>query len=163
METKTSKIKESKYPFMVQEGTDEFGMPKQVPEKDQYGNITLSLTMDNGDNGLLKAQKDFDRFQVGKEIEYTIEEKESKAGKKYNVIRLPKKDGAGYSGGGGGASKYTPKKKTAYKADMVSFGFSYAKDLFIADKLPEDAKMGTMAELLVKNMWKMLDEIEGLE
>jgi hypothetical protein len=160
MEIKKSKITESKFPFTKQEGVDDFGMPKQVPEKDDYGNVTLSITLENGDNGLLKAQKNFERFKVGEELEYTIEEKESKAGKKYNMLRLPKKDG-GYSGGGG--SKYQPKKKIAYKADMVSFGFSYAKDMAIADKLPEDSKMGEMAVLLVKSMWKLLDEIEGLE
>ena len=161
-EIKKSKITERGFPFLKNAGVDDFGVPKQEPEKDQYGNITLSLTMENGDNGLLKAQKNFERFAVGQEIEYTIEEKESKQGKKYNVIRLPKQDAGGYSGGGGG-SKYQPKKKEAYKADMISFGFSYAKDLMVADKLPGDSKMGEMASMLVKSMWKLLDEIEGLE
>jgi hypothetical protein len=161
MEIKKSKITESKFPFTKQEGVDDFGMPKQVPEKDDYGNVTLSITLENGDNGLLKAQKNFERFKVGEELEYTIEEKESKAGKKYNMLRLPKKDG-GYSGGGGG-SKYQPKKKIAYKADMIGYGFAYAKDMFIADKLPEGVKLADMATAYVKNMWKLLDEIEGLE
>ena len=165
METKKSKIKERKVAFYKEDGVDELGMPKKVPDKDQYGNITFSLTMENGDNGLLKAQKDFERFNEGQEIEYTIEEKESQQGKKYNVIRLPKQDRGSYSGGGG--SRYQPKKKVAYKADMVSFGFSYAKDIFVAGKMPvvddKEVTLGDLGKMLTKTMWKTLDELEGLE
>ena len=164
-EIKKSKITERKIPFLKTEGIDEFGVPKQVPEKDQYGNITFSLTMENGDNGLIKAQKNFERFVEGQEIEYTIEEKESQAGKKYNVIRLPKQDGGSYSGGG--SSKWQPKKRDAYKADCIGYAFGYAKDIFIADKIPEiegkQITLGDLGKMLAKTMWKLLDEIEGLE
>jgi len=161
-EIKKSKITEMKIPFYKAEGVDEFGVPKQVPDKDQYGNVTFSLTMENGDNGLLKAQKNFERFAVGQEIEYTIEEKESKQGKKYNVIRLPKQEGGGYSSGGGSKYYGRAKQKVAYKADQVSFGMSYAKDLLIAGTIEKD-QLGAMAAYLTESMWTQLDKIEGLE
>jgi len=158
METKKSKVTEKKVAFTKEEIDPETGIPTQVAEKDKYGNITLNVSFENGDKGLWKVQKNFDYFKEGQEAEYTIEKKTGSKGNEYFVIGIPKQEKSF-----GGGSKYQPKKKIAYKADMVSFGFSYAKDLMVAEKLPPDTKLGEMAGLLVKAMWKLLDEIEGLE
>jgi len=158
METKKSKVTEKKVAFTKEEIDPETGIPTQVASKDNYGNISFNVAFENGDKGLWKVQKNFDYFKEGQEAEYTIEKKTSSKGNEYFVIGIPKQEKSF-----GGGSKYTPKKKIAYKADMVSFGFSYAKDLMVAEKLPPDTKLGEMAGLLVKTMWKLLDEIEGLE
>jgi len=158
METKKSKVTEKKVAFTKEETDPETGIPTQVASKDNYGNISFNVAFENGDKGLWKVQKNFDYFKEGQEAEYTIEKKTSSKGNEYFVVGIPKQEKSF-----GGGSKYTPKKKIAYKADMVSFGFSYAKDLMVAEKLPRDTKLGEMAGLLVKAMWKLLDEIEGLE
>ena len=158
METKKSKVTEKKVAFTTEVVDSETGIPTQVAAKDNYGNISFNVSFENGDKGLWKVQKNFDYFKEGQEAEYTIEKKVSAKGNEYFVIGIPKQDKSF-----GGGSKYTPKKKIAYKADMIGYGFSYAKDIMIAGKLPEESKLGDMAGLLVKSMWKLLDEIEGLE
>ena len=145
-----SKVIDKQYAFLDGAG---------VPQKDQYGNVSFNIKFENGDEGLWATKPDnADYFKIGEEQEYEITDKTSASGKAYKKITRPQKD---FQKGGG--AKYTPKKKVAYKADMVSFGFSYAKDLMIADKLPEGTKLGEMGPMLVKAMWKMIDEIEGLE
>jgi len=168
METKKSKVTEKKVAFTKEEIDPETGIPTQVPQKDNNGNITFNVSFENGDKGLWKVQKKFDYFQEGKESEYVIEKKISTKGNEYFAISIPKQDKPAYGGG----SKYQPKKKDAYRADMIGYGFSYAKDMQVNDKLlvVEDKEGGVtvgkfvgIATAITKAMWKLLDEIEGLE
>jgi len=167
METKKSKVTEKKVAFTKEEIDPETGIPTQVASKDNYGNISFNVAFENGDKGLWKVQKNFDYFKEGQEAEYTIEKKTSSKGNEYFVIGIPKQDKS-YSGGKQG---WQPKRLADYKADVVSFGFGSAakvfKELAVADKLPHvDGKPVTLGDLgkgVVKTMWKLLDEIEGLE
>jgi hypothetical protein len=170
MEIKKSKV--LKVTQKKKQGVDEHGIPSEVPVEDKYGNHYYIVAFENRDYGDWRVKpngKNIGYFVEGQEAEYTIAEDGEFNGQKQYKIGIPYQD-KGFGGGGG--SKYQPKKKAAYKADMISFGFSYAKDMQIGDKLLmlEDEKGGLtvgkfaeVATLLTKNMWKLLDEIEGLE
>lgn len=145
-------------------------------QADEHGNRIYAIKFDDDPGGWFRT-KNPEYFTVGEEAYYIKEVRRNKADTKDNIwIKKPTKDqmeeaglATGASGSaqksysGGGGAKWTPKKKVAYKADMVSFGFSYAKDLLIADKLPEGTKLGDMGPMLAKAMWKVLDELTELE
>jgi len=168
METKKSKV--LKVVQKKKQGTGEYGIPEDVPLTDKYGNYYYWVSFENKDVGTwcVKPEgKNFNYFKEDQECEYEINEDGEFDGKKQYRISIPKQEKSF-----GGGSKYQPKKKIAYKADMVSFGFSYAKDMQVADKLLmlEDEKKGLtvgkfaeVATAITKAMWKLLDEIKGLE
>jgi len=161
METKKSKVKNVYSEKTKDGGVDpNTGVPLTLPAFAFGSMYCWMYEFENGDKGKNFSPKDKPLWRYQEEAEYVIEEKEDKKGNKW--FKISPKDDTG-ARGAQGASKYQPKKKIAYKADMVSFGFSYAKDLMVAEKLPRDTKLGEMAGLLVKAMWKLLDEIEGLE
>jgi len=68
---------------------------KPLPNQDQYGNFTYSVEFENGESGLLTTKTDqvgSIGLIVGKEFEYDIEKKVSKAGKDWFKISKPQKE-----------------------------------------------------------------------
>jgi len=63
------------------------------PKQDNYGNYTMSITFDNGDNGFFTTKyNDNKSFDAGKEVSYLIEAKPKKSGEgTWNKITLPPK------------------------------------------------------------------------
>lgn len=98
-------------------------------KKDNYGNYSFSIELDNGDKGYYTSKfEDQTKFVVGKESEYVIEEKEGKNGNKYFKITLPESDKQKFGGGG--------KPQVEPRIQMISFAMSYTKDLVVGGKLP---------------------------
>lgn len=63
---------------------------KDLKKKDDYGNNSFIIKFDNGDDGFYRTKSEHaDKFKVGEEIKYLIEEREGKNGAKYNKISLP--------------------------------------------------------------------------
>lgn len=94
---------------------------------DSYGNSSFNVEFANGDKGFYSTKNpDTCKFIVGQEIEYVIEQKESKTGVKYFKVTLPQ---AEQFQKGGGYQKQDP------KVQMISFAASYAKDLAVAGRI----------------------------
>lgn len=97
-------------------------------KKDNYGNYSFIVELDNGDRGYYNSKsEDQTKFVVGKEAEYLIEEKEGRTGNKYFKITVPQADGA--KNFGSGRPQIDP------KTQMISFAMSYTKDLIVGGKV----------------------------
>lgn len=154
--------KMSKCTYKVQKVKSEIdpstGIPTDIPVTDKYGNHYYNIMFENKDYGSWGTKPDGSGyFEVGKEGEYTVEPAPDFNGKKQFRIKKPQKENTF-----GGGAKFTPKKKVAYKADQVSFGMAYAKDLLVAGKITEE-QLGAMAIGITEMMWKQTDKLEGLE
>lgn len=103
----------------------------KLEKQDNYGNTTYIVEFDNLDKGFYTSKSaEQNKFIVGQEAEYEIEQKVGKTGKEYFKVTLPKQDGGGWKGGGGsGRQPVDP------RVQMISFAMSYAKDLVIGGKL----------------------------
>lgn len=102
----------------------------KLDKQDSYGNTTYVVEFENLDKGFYTSKSaDQNKFVVGQEAEYEIEQKIGKTGKEYFKVTLPKQDGGGWKGGGGGRPAPDP------RVQMISFTASYVKDLVIADKV----------------------------
>lgn len=102
----------------------------KLDKQDSFGNTTYVIEFDNLDKGFYTSKSaEQNKFVVGKEVEYEIEQKVGKTGKEYFKITLPKQDGGGGWKGGGGRPPADP------RVQMISFAMSYAKDLVIGGKL----------------------------
>jgi len=105
--------------------------PKKITrfEKvDSYGATSFAIDFENGQGGYYSTKSpDAIKFVVGTEIEYNIEEKESKAGKKYFKITLPSEAAAFKPSAG--------RPQVEPRIQMISFAMAYAKDLVVAGKV----------------------------
>ena len=86
-----------------------------------YGKLySFLVEFENGDSGFYNSKnKDNPKFTVGKEADYTVEEKQGNKGS-YNIIKPVKKDFT------------TTYDKGSSKGGNASFALSYAKDYYIA-------------------------------
>lgn len=104
----------------------------KMDKKDDYGNTSFVVELDNGDKGFYVSKNENQtKFVVGQETEYNIEEKQGKKGAYYKIT-LPQSEKPGY---GGGRPQQDP------RVQMIGYAMSYAKDLVIADKV----KIGDLA------------------
>lgn len=122
--------------------------PTRIEKKDQkdsYGNTSYVVTMDNGDSGFYTSKsEDQNKFVVGVEIEYLIEEKIGKTGRTYHKITLPQAD-QGFQKGGMGRPPQDP------RVQMISFSMSYCKDLIVAGKV-ELKDLPSMFDIIYNEM-----------
>ena len=106
--------------------------PKKITrfdKVDSYGATSFAIDFENGQGGYYSTKTpDAIKFVVGTEIEYNIEEKESKAGKKYFKITLPNEAAAFKPNAG--------RPQVEPRIQMISFAMSYCKDLIVAGKIP---------------------------
>lgn len=102
----------------------------KLDQQDSYGNTTYVVEFENLDKGFYTSKSaDQNKFIVGQEAEYEIEQKIGKTGKEYFKVTLPKQDGGGWKGGGGGRPAPDP------RVQMISFAAAYTKDLVVGGKL----------------------------
>lgn len=101
----------------------------RMEKKDNYGNTSFIIELDNGDKGFYTSKnEDQKKFVVGQESEYLIEQKQGSKGPYYK-ISIPQAEGGGKSFGGG-------KVQVDPKVQMISFAMSYTKDLIVGGKVP---------------------------
>lgn len=101
----------------------------KMDKKDNYGNTSFIIELDNGDKGFYSSKnEDQKKFVVGQETEYLIEEKAGSKGSYYKIT-LPQSE---YQGGGG---KQFGKPAQDPKIQMIGFAMSYTKDLVVAGKV----------------------------
>lgn len=101
----------------------------RMEKKDNYGNTSFIIELDNGDKGFYTSKnEDQKKFVVGQETEYLIEEKQGSKGVYFKITLPQSEGGAGKSFGGG---KPAPDPKT----QMIGFAMSYTKDLIVAGKV----------------------------
>lgn len=99
----------------------------KMDKKDDYGNTSFVIDFENSDNGYFRTKNENQNsFVVGVEVEYTIEEKDGKNGKKYFTIKLPQKEN---NWKGNGRPQQDP------KVNVIGYAMSYTKDLIVADKI----------------------------
>lgn len=99
----------------------------RMEKKDSYGNTSFIVEFQNGDSGFYTSKdENQDKFVVGKEVEYNIEEKTGKTGKTYFKLSLPQAQRPQF----GGRPQADP------KVQMISFAMSYCKDCIVAGKIP---------------------------
>lgn len=97
-----------------------------MEKKDSYGNTSFIVEFQNGDSGFYTSKdENQDKFVVGKEVEYNIEEKTGKTGKTYFKLSLPQAQRPQF----GGRPQADP------KVQMISFAAAYCKDLIVAGKV----------------------------
>jgi len=95
-------------------------------KKDNYGNVSFAIEFSNGDKGFYSTKSENQTaFVAGKDAEYNIEEKQSKAGGIYYKITLPG-EAQPFKGG---------KPQIEPRVQMISFAMSYTKDLVVAGKI----------------------------
>lgn len=100
----------------------------RMEKKDNYGNTSFIIELDNGDRGYYTSKnEDQKKFVVNQESEYLIEQKQGSKGTYYK-ISIPQADGGGKSFGGG-------KVQVDPKVQMISFATSYVKDLVVSGKI----------------------------
>ncbi len=98
-------------------------------QKDSYGNTSFVVSFENGDRGFYTSKnEDQNKFVVGVEVEYLIEEKIGKNNVKYFKVTLPQKEN-NFSGGG------FQKKSVDPKVQLAGYAASYTKDLIVAGKI----------------------------
>jgi len=129
---------------------------------DKYDNQYILLAFENGDWGEQACKPDgkyFEYFKEGEEAEYILGDEKIVLGKKGNKIIVPKKD---FTPRAGGAFKYEPKKKDAYKAECVSYAGRYTTDLVVAAVIkPEE--IGDFLKVYTGAMWSLLDNLKDLD
>jgi len=120
----------------------------KMDKLDSYGNTSFVVEFADGLKGFYTS-KDADqkKFIVGQEVEFLVEEKEGKNGKKYNKISLPQMQGKPFSGGG--------KPQIEPRVQMISFAAAYTKDLVVAGKVPL-AEFGVTFEMIYGEMTSKL-------
>ncbi len=127
----------------------------KMDKKDNYGNTSFVIELENGDKGFYVSKNEEQKnFVVGQESTYEIEEKEGKEGKKYCKITMPKVEGK-WNGGGGKA----PYVAADPRIQMISFSTSYAKDLVVGGKCSMN-DIHKMSEEIFKNMVKLYEQIK---
>lgn len=100
----------------------------RMEKKDNYGNTSFIIELDNGDKGFYTSKnEDQKKFVVGQESEYLIEQKQGTKGVYYK-ISIPQAEGGGKPFGGG-------KVQVDPKVQMISFAMSYTKDLIVGGKV----------------------------
>lgn len=100
-----------------------------MTKKDNYGNTSFVIVLDNGDEGFYTSKNENQtKFVIGQEAEYNIEQKQGSKGF-YNKITTPQSEG-GKPSFGGGRPQQDP------KVQMISFAMSYTKDLIVGGKVP---------------------------
>jgi hypothetical protein len=100
----------------------------RMEKKDNYGNTSFIIEMKNGDKGYYNSKdENQQKFVVGKESDYSIEQKEGKNGNVYFKITIPG-DAAPFQKAG--------KQQIEPRVQMISFSMSYAKDLIVGGKVP---------------------------
>jgi len=113
--------------------------PKKITKFDKvdsYGATSFAIDFENGQGGYYSTKSpDAIKFVVGQEIDYNIEEKESKAGKKYFKITLPNEAAAFKPNAG--------RPQVEPRIQMISFAMAYAKDLVVAGKVEMKALPAT--------------------
>jgi hypothetical protein len=99
-------------------------------KKDDYGNTSYGIELENGDKGYFKTKNDNQNsFVVGQETAYNIETLPGKEGKPYCKITTPKEN---KPWNGSGKPQQDP------KTQMISFAMAYTKDLVVGGKLNYD-------------------------
>lgn len=103
----------------------------KMDKKDSYGNTSFVIEFDNSDKGFyVSKDENQTKFSIGKETEYTIEQKVGKTGATYYKISLPQSEQqpGGWQKGGG-------KPAIEPRIQMISFAMAYTKDLVVAGKV----------------------------
>lgn len=124
-------------------------------EADQYGNYTFTVTMDNNDCGYARSKdQNNSYFAVGREVEYTIEQRQGKNGAFYSISR-PKTN---FQGKGGYVPKTPEQIKLETRLNARSMILRYAVDVFIGGKI-ERAAVREMYEELIAMYDAAIDDI----
>lgn len=98
----------------------------KMDKKDDYGNTSFVIELDNTDKGFYVSKNENQtKFVVGQESEYNIEEKQGKKGVYYKIT-IPQSDKPSF---GGGRPQADP------RIQMIGFAMSYTKDLVVAGKV----------------------------
>lgn len=132
----------------------------QTYENQQYGKFfkyyaTFEYDGKQERGGCMSPKESENPWELNKE--YTFERKENNG--YINFSKIKAVDAGGFKKG-----TFTPKVKTRdeYKADMVSYGYRYALDLFVAGKIVKEELL-TWSNNIINGMWKKLEEVEGLK
>lgn len=121
-----------------------------MDKKDNYGNTSFIIELDNGDKGYYRSKnEDQKKFVVGQETEYLIEEKKGATGNTYYTITLPQSEQQG--GGGKPFGKPAPDPRI----QMIGFAMSYTKDLIVAGKVGLQ-DLGTQFDIIYNEMTSKL-------
>lgn len=100
----------------------------KMDKTDSYGNSSFVIEFQDGLRGFYTSKDpNQNKFVVGQETEFNVEERDGKNGKKYNKISLPQTQKP-FSGGGRPAPEP--------RVQMISFAAAYTKDLIVAGKVP---------------------------
>lgn len=100
----------------------------KMDKTDSYGNSSFVIEFQDGLRGFYTSKDpNQNKFVVGQETEFNVEERDGKNGKKYNKISLPQTQKP-FNGGG----RPTPEPRV----QMISFAAAYTKDLIVAGKVP---------------------------
>lgn len=104
------------------------------------------IALDNGDSGVIGSKQQDPAFlNVGETLEYEI--KPSKGDYPPKITRVTQKPQ-----GGGGGNKGNGYSKEPFEDRVIGFAYSYAKDLYVAGKVENGAKMIATADSLVDAM-----------
>jgi hypothetical protein len=126
-----------------------------VPFQDKYNNYYFKVEFENGDVGSYATNKDKqDKFIIGQEVEYEIEENgvNAQGNKKYKV-RIPKPD---FKKGGG--SGWQPKSLHQYKMEAVVPCMRQTVDLIVAGILMKE-DIDKFFDTSVNHVWRKMDEL----
>ena len=100
----------------------------KMEKKDNYGNTSFIIELDNGDKGFYTSKNENQtKFVSGQESEYEIEEKQGSKGVYYKITIPQSEQGGNWPKGGRPAPEP--------RVQMISFAMAYAKDLVVAGKV----------------------------
>lgn len=115
----------------------------KMDKTDSYGNSSFVIEFQDGLRGFYTSKDpNQNKFVVGQETEFNVEERDGKNGKKYNKISLPQTQKP-FNGGGRPAPEP--------RVQMISFAAAYTKDLIVAGKVPL-AEFGITFEMIYGEM-----------
>lgn len=115
----------------------------KMDKADSYGNSSFVIEFQDGLRGFYTSKDpNQNKFVVGQETEFNVEERDGKNGKKYNKISLPQTQKP-FNGGGRPAPEP--------RVQMISFAAAYTKDLIVAGKVPL-AEFGITFEMIYGEM-----------